>query len=66
MSLKDSTETRILKYRPSAEMTGNVTLSHIKNIKSFKCFVSATAEHEKRWEPEREILPPRFKLSESK
>ena len=58
MNLKDNDSTEItllgiLKYRPSAEMTGEVFLSRIKNIKSFKCFVSATAEHEKRWEPER-------------
>lgn len=69
MNLKDSTEITllgILKYRLSAEMTGKVFLSHVKNIKSFKCFLSTTAEQEKRWEPVREILPPRLKLSEWK
>lgn len=71
MNLKENDSTEItllgiLKYRPSTEMTGEVFLSCIKNIKGFKFFVSAIAEHEKRWEPEKEILPPRLTLSEWK
>lgn len=71
MNLKDNDGTEItllgiLKYRPSTEMTGEVFVSCIKNIKGFKFFVSAIAEHEKRWEPEKEILLPRLTLSEWK
>lgn len=47
----DSTEIallRILKYKPSAEMTGKVFLSLIKNMKTFKCFVAATLEQKER------------------
>ena len=53
MNLKNNGSTEItllgiLKYRPSAEVTEEVFLSPVKNIKSFKCLVSATAELEKR------------------
>lgn len=53
MNPKDNDGTQIslpgiLKYRTSAEMTGKVFLSPIKNMKSFKCFLAATLEQEEK------------------
>lgn len=53
MNPKDNDGTQIpllgiLKYRTSAEMTGKVFLSPVKNVKSFKCFVAATLEQKEK------------------
>lgn len=53
MNPKDNADTQIsllgiLKYMTSAEMTGKVFLSPIKNMKSFKCFVAATLEQKEK------------------